>query len=74
VESFIRLENVEVCDAEDSVWRSIMMIVVEFLFVDELPAQVSRQGDRGVSGLGWRLTICACTADLVILLYARSFC
>jgi hypothetical protein len=52
----------------------MMMMVVEFLFVDELPAQVSRQGDRGVSGLGWRMTIFACTADLVILLYARSLC
>jgi hypothetical protein len=52
----------------------MMMMVVEFLFVDELRAQVSRQGDRGVSGLGWRMTIFACTADLVILLYARSLC
>lgn len=44
-----------------------MMMVVEFLFVDELLTQLNGEGNPGVSGLGWRIAICACTADLVTL-------
>lgn len=56
----------EVGDAEDSDWRSIMMMVVEFLFVDELLTQLKGKAIREYQV--WAgVAICACTADLVTL-------